>query len=483
MIRSTLFALFLSLCFVGFYAQTLNNICEKPTILQFAEGDGASLQLISNGDVILYPGGSTARATFVNQRQGAVKFNTQVGFGGEQGIQCPGYTYYDSDDDSLYVVVEVYDQFGQNDGFVEVDVVYDNGINNKRGESAPYYTLSEVSVESEENTFSMTGKGNYFFSGSSVIACIDQQCLSTQIVTVEGKINAALEVAGSLLVLSVQDSTLIISKVENFEVVSTETVELNGEVQSEWHFLSETSFIGVVSGELSIVFSDNTVTKIDTVGKAVVKVENRIVFNYVSVQTERNLVNFVCKGAMCKKVSQSPFVHKLWDMDVIGNKETVFAFVESDEIKVITCDRFDCQEPRVSAFKTPGVVSKIQVSLQRSEPTIIFSLENGATGILNCIDELCTSASLTRASDYLSSTNFSYLRNAGSVVLYANNKIQSFSTLHASPEGELCRPTILGNHAVVDGEVFLCNALPTSENYSSIYFWSPVVTSVFAQNL
>jgi len=386
-------------------------------------------------------------------------------------------------------VRETYDAHGQPNGYINYDILYDSAAldfpDGKRSAPKQLYVLSDSPVVSEENTFSFSvnGKGNYFFAGNNVIACLDTQCQLKKVVEVEGKINSAFQSMLSLLVLSVKDNTLIITKIDHDVISSIETVKLSGEIQSQWSFLSESAFIGVISGDLSIATIDGIETKVDTVGNAIVKVVSQLVFNYVSVQTEDSLINYVCKGAMCRRVAKSGFTNKIWDMDVAREKDTIFAFVSSDEITVLTCDRFDCQNPHISVIKAPGVISNIEVSTQKKEPSIVFSLENGATGILNCFDEICSGASLVRSSDYLSSPFFTFLRNAESSILFANNKVQTFNTHRASPQGELCRPTIDGNHAVVNGEVFVCNALPVIDNYIPVYFWTPVVTSVFAQNL
>jgi len=364
------------------------------------------------------------------------------------------------------------------------DVFFDDS--KKRSESPNYYTLSQVDQEAEQNVFSLSENGNYFFSGNSVVICQQFSCVDTLIVNVRGEIVSAMEENDILLVLSVEDGSLLLSEIENNEVSRVDIV-LKGNTLSNWSFLTSESFIGLISNndnvDLVIVNVDGSIKTIDTVGVSTLKVVRNKELNFVSVQTIDTLLNFVCKGAHCKKVSVSKIFNEIWDMDVHKNGKTIFTFSDNQDITIVTCARFDCREMQTIQFQAPGVVSGLKVSYVKKNPTIVFSLEGGASGIANCIDSSCQSISLVRPSDYLSSSKFDFIKGSEALVLYANHKIQSFRNHLASPGNENCRATIAGNHAIENGEVFVCNSLPVPENYSKVFFWTPVVTSVFAQNL
>jgi len=174
--------------------------------------------------------------------------------------------------------------------------------------------------------------------------------------------------------------------------------------------------------------------------------------------------------------------HSIWDVAMSEEGKTVIAFAETNEITVITCEKFDCKNHNTATILAPGSVTNIKLNYIKY-PSIIFSIENGASAIANCIDAICSSVSLIRVSDYVSSSNFAVISSTTDFTLYANDKIQSYNNPLASPHEEHCRSTITGNHAIENGEVYICNSLQSPEFYSQVFFWTPVVTSVFAQNL
>lgn len=116
----------------------------------------------------------------------------------------------------------------------------------------------------------------------------------------------------------------------------------------------------------------------------------------------------------------------------------------------------------------------------------------GSVGLLFCLDALCRSASLQRSSDYLAGhrgdillmpTPIGVLVSTLPVVATKPYPVyQSFQNPAATPTATLCSATTAGLQRTIDGEAFICTALPDSPILDAIavFYWAPVAAPLQA---
>ena len=111
----------------------------------------------------------------------------------------------------------------------------------------------------------------------------------------------------------------------------------------------------------------------------------------------------------------------------------------------------------------------------------------GAIGLLECLDNTCLGASLERANEYLAGFRGEFLfAPTPSGVLLGSLPVttptgapvfQAFNNPAASPNTQRCSASIAGIQRSIDGEVFVCTAIPDIPilDATAVFYWAPVI--------
>jgi hypothetical protein len=119
-----------------------------------------------------------------------------------------------------------------------------------------------------------------------------------------------------------------------------------------------------------------------------------------------------------------------------------------------------------------------------------YDVSGGDIAVLNCADATCASGSMQRASDYLAGHRgeFAYAPTPTGVIIASIPVVagrrspvwQSYKNQNLAPTSVSCSATQTGQQRSIDGEVYVCTALPDSPilDATSVFYWAPVAPSL-----